>query len=77
MKTEKGQFIYQLSEDVIIDLGSIDDRTWSDIKRNVKTIMAAKQTDEIGMAYIAAFIIYLSELDALSKPYDKDTDLFN
>ena len=75
MKTEKGQFVYFVTEEICIDLGEIDDDTWKVFKLNVKEIMKSKQTDEIGMAYIAAFLIYLGEIQMLSEPYDPNTDL--
>lgn len=77
MKTVKGQFIFHMTDEIVVDLGEISENTWSGIKENVRVVMAANQTDEIGMAYIAAFIMYLAELDMMSIPYDSKVDLFN
>lgn len=75
MKTVKDTFLYAITDEIVIDLGKIDAQTWKKIKADVKIIMKNNQTDEIGMAYIAAFICYISELSELAQPFDPDADL--
>jgi hypothetical protein len=75
LKTVTDTFVYFVSDEIVIDLGKMDDATWKKIKKNVQVIMKANQTDEIGMAYIAAFLIYLGEIEMMSAAFDPDYDL--
>lgn len=77
MKIEKNTFVFYLSDEICVDLGDLSPNAWDGIKKNVRIILAAKQTDDIGLAYIAAFMLYLSELDMMSIPYNPKEDLFN
>jgi hypothetical protein len=73
---EKGQFTFQLSSDCEIDIASIDPVAWSSIKKNVKRLLENKQCDDIGKAYICAFLIYIQELDLLIPEYNPEKDNF-
>lgn len=76
-KTAKETFVYQLSDEIIVDLGNFTETDWNKIKKDVQIIMKSKQTDTIGVAYIAAFIMYLYELEIMSDPYDPKKHWFN
>ena len=71
---EKGRFVFELSPECIIDIATIDDKSWAQIKANVQYLMKTKQSDCIGKAYIIAFIIYVSEFEMLIPEYDPNTD---
>lgn len=67
---EKNQFVLQLSEDVAVDLALMSDQDWKRIKNDTKFLMKSGHTKDPCKAYIAAFIVYLIDLDILSEPYD-------
>lgn len=73
---EKGQFTFLLSADCEIDIATIDPIAWASIKQNVKQLLENKQCDDIGKAYICAFLIYIQELDLLIPEYDPKKDQF-
>lgn len=71
---EKGRFIFELSPECVIDIASIDTKSWSKIKENVRFLMESKQSDDIGKAYIIAFIIYVAEFELLIPEYNPESD---
>jgi hypothetical protein len=75
-KTVKNTFIYQSGE-IVVDLADIDENTWKKIQSDCRLIMLQKQTDNVGVAYIAAFLLYLYELDLLSEPFDSTIHKFH
>ena len=75
-KTVKNTFIYQSGE-IVVDLADIDENTWNKIQSDCRLIMLQKQTDNVGVAYIAAFLLYLYELDLLSEPFDSTIHKFH
>ena len=77
MNTKKGKFIYIVSPEVVIDLGEIGEIDWKKIKNEVKRLLKEKETDDIGMAYIIAFVFYIDELSQLSEPFDEEQDLYH
>ena len=60
---------------MVIDLALISDNDWQKIKTSVRQLLKDKETDDIGMAYIIAFVFYIEELSMLSIPYDPEQDL--
>lgn len=72
---EKDQFIFALSQDCIVDIAKIDAKTWARICKTVKHLMETRQCDNVGKAYICAFLVYLQELEMLVPPYDPKKDL--
>lgn len=76
MNTSKGKFFYIINPEMVIDMGEISETDWAKIKKTTREMLDKKETDEIGMAYIIAFIFYIAELELLSEPYNSDQDLF-
>ena len=76
MKTSQGKFYYVISPEVVIDLGQISEMDWAKIKKTTREMLDRKETDDIGMAYIIAFVFYIAELEMLAQPYNPDEDLF-
>lgn len=75
-KTVPNTFIYQSGE-LVFDLANIDEPTWQKIQNDCRLIMLQKQTDNVGVAYIAAFLLFLYELDLLSEPFDSNKHKFH
>lgn len=72
---EAGQFTFGLSDDVVIDIATIDKRQWDNLCRNVTWLMQTKQCDNVGKAYICAFLMYIQEIEMLIPAYDPKKDL--
>ncbi len=70
----RGQFVLQISQDLIIDLAAIDKHSWDKLKASVKLLLESRQCDNPGMAYIAAFLMYVQDLEALMPEYDPSKD---
>lgn len=73
---EEGSFLFHISDEVIIDLAKISQRDWNRIKNDVKFFLKSKQCNDIGKAYICAFLVYIQDLEALSEPYNPDKHKF-
>lgn len=73
---KSGKYLLNLSPDCIIDIATIDDKSWSSIKKNVRHFMNTKEFSDIGKAYIAAFFIYVEEIDLLIPEFDPRFDKF-
>lgn len=73
---DKEQFIFQVSEDVAIDVATISPADWKRIKADVKFLLQSKQCDDIGQAYISAFLVYIQDVSALAEKYDPDKHKF-
>ncbi len=69
-----GQFVLQISQDLIIDLSMIDKHSWLKLRATVKRLMQDGQIKDPGMAYIAAFLIYVQDLEMLMPEYDPKRD---
>lgn len=67
---ESGKFVYQITDEVHIDVATISKKDWDRIKNDVKFLMQSKQFDDIGRAYVAAFLAYLIDIVELSESYD-------
>ncbi len=71
---KQGQFVLQISQDLIIDLAAIDKHSWDKLKETVKLLLESRQCDHPGMAYIAAFLMYIQDLEMLMPDYDPSHD---
>lgn len=73
----QGQFIFEISEEVKIDIATISKEDWKRIQNDVKFLLKSKQCNDIGKAYICAFLVYIQDVSALAEPYDSDKHKFN
>lgn len=71
---QKGQFVLEVSQDCIVDLAKIDKKTWNGLKKTVSLLVKSQQVEDIGMAYIAAFLIYVQELVISMPDYNPKKD---
>lgn len=74
---EKGRFVIQITEDYAIDLATIELDAWLAIKRNVTHMMRTKQIEDPGKAYIAAFLVYMQDVEMLMTEFDETKDKMN
>jgi hypothetical protein len=73
---EKNQFVIHLNADTPIDIALISDRDWKRIKTDTKFLMKTGHAKDPAQAYIAAFIVYLKDLEKLSMAYDSSKHTF-
>ena len=73
---EKDQFVIHLNADTPVDIALISERDWKRIKTDTKFLMSTGHTRDPAQAYIAAFIVYLKDLEKLSEPYDSSKHIF-
>lgn len=76
MGIPKGRFIIECGSESI-DLALLDDYDWLSIKSLVRDLVNSKDISDPSKAYIAAFIIWLSERQELFQPFDPAQDKFN
>jgi hypothetical protein len=73
---EKNQFVIHLNEDTPVDIALISDHDWKRIKNDTKFLMKSGHTKDPAQAYIAAFIVYLKDLEKLKEPYNCNKHCF-
>ena len=73
---EKNQFVLHLSEDTAVDLALLSDHDIKRIKDDTKFLMKSGHTKDPALAYLAAFIVYLKDIEILSEPFNSETDKF-
>ncbi len=61
----------------LVDLGNLDEHDWLSIKAIVKDLVKTKTIQEPSKAYIAAFLIWLSDRQELFQPFDPARDKMN
>lgn len=67
---DKGQFVFQITNEIEVDIASLSDSDWKRIKADVKFLMQSKQCDDIGRAYICAFLVFVQDIEILAEPFD-------
>lgn len=72
---KNGEYLFQLSDTFIIDLANISQTDWTNIKKNANIFVITKKIEEIGMAYIVAFLEYAHNLASLDLPEKKKESL--
>lgn len=66
---EKGYFSIELDCNEALDLGTLTNEDWREIDRRGKLIFEAKQTTNEKIAFLAGFLNYVSEKQALKQPF--------
>ena len=67
---DKGQFVFQVTDEIEVDMATMSDSDWKRIKADVKFLMQSKQCDDIGKAYICAFLVFVQDVGLLAEPFD-------
>lgn len=69
---EKGYFFFELSDTEVLDLADMTPKQWREIERRSKVILASFQTENAKIAFVAAFMHYMMELQNMRKPFNID-----
>lgn len=75
MKTrpiEKGSFFIELSPTEVLDLGDMDRKEWRKVNEKAKQVIASNQTKNEKIAFVAAFLNYVMEKQAMGKSFKID-----
>jgi len=67
---EKGYFFFELSSTEVLDLAELSKSDWREIEKRAKIVLAAKQTSNSKIAFVAAFMNFMMEKQVLSKPFE-------
>ncbi len=73
---EKNQFVIHINEETAVDLALMTDQDWKRIKNDTKFLMKTGHTKDPAQAYIAAFIVYLKDVEKLSEPFNSKIHKF-
>lgn len=76
MGVPKGSFLIECGSE-LVDLGNLDEHDWLTIKNLVKDLVKTKTIVEPSKAYIAAFLVWLSDRQELFQPFDPARDKLN
>lgn len=69
---EKGYFFIELNEKEVLDVASLTPKQWRDVQERSEIILAAKQTTNAKIAFVAGFLNFVSEMQAMQKPFGDD-----
>ncbi len=59
---KNNEYLFQLSDTFVIDLANIHESDWINIKKSANIFVRTKKIEEIGLAYIVAFLEYAHNL---------------
>ncbi len=69
---EKKMFLIELDNNKALDIGELTLSEWREIDARAKQVIKAKQTKHEKIAFLAAFLNYVSEMQAMNKPFGQD-----
>ncbi len=69
MIIEKGYFSIELDYNEALDIGTLTLEDWREIEKRGKQIMEAKQTTNDKVAFVAGFLNYVAEKQAMKQPF--------
>lgn len=72
---EKRMFLIELDNNNALDIGDLSQAEWREIDKRSKQVIAAKQTTHDKIAFVAAFLNYVSEMQAMNRPFGTDRGL--
>ncbi len=67
---EKGYFNIELNDNERLDLADLSKADWREVDRRAKQILLAKQTTNTKIAFLAGFLNYVAEKQAMNMPFD-------
>lgn len=67
---EKKMFLIELDDNKALDIGDLSRAEWREIDSRAKQIVEAKQTRNDKIAFVAAFLNYVSEMQTMKTPFD-------
>lgn len=70
---EKGYFSIELDYNEALDIGTLTKEDWREIDRRSKLIIEAKQTTHEKVAFVAGFLNYVAEKQAMKQPFHAQT----
>lgn len=66
---EKGYFFIEMNEKEVLDMASLSPAQWRDVQKRAEHILLAKQTKNEKIAFVAGFLNFVSEMQALKQPF--------
>jgi len=66
---EKGYFLIELDQNEALDIGNLSKEDWREIDKRSKQVIEAKQTTHEKIAFIAGFLSYISEKQAMKESF--------
>ena len=69
---EKGYFFIEMNEKEVLDMASLSPTQWRDVQKRAEHILLAKQTKNEKIAFVAGFLNFVSEMQAMQKPFGND-----
>ena len=69
---EKRMFLIELDNNKALDIGDLSRSEWREVDKRAKQIIEAKQTAHEKIAFVAAFLNYVSEMQSMNRPFGDD-----
>jgi len=69
---EKRMFLIELDNNKALDIGELSRSEWREIDKRAKQVLEANQTKHEKIAFVAAFLNYVSEMQSMNKPFGSD-----
>ena len=69
---EKKMFLIELDNNKALDIGDLTQKQWREVDRRSKIILEAKQTKHDKIAFLAAFLNFVTEMQSMNKPFGED-----
>lgn len=66
---EKGYFTIELDYNEALDIGSLTLEDWREVDKRGEQILRAKQTSHEKIAFLAGFLNYVAEKQAMKEPF--------
>lgn len=65
-------FLIELDHNKALDIGDLSRAQWREIDSRARQVIEAGQTKHEKIAFVAAFLNYVSEMQAMDKPFADD-----
>lgn len=69
---EKGYFFIELDGGAALDMAELTKTEWRDVQKRANEIIMAKQTTNEKVAFVAGFLNWVTEKQAMKKPFADD-----
>lgn len=66
---EKGYFFIEMNEKEVLDVASLTNEDWRDVQKRAEHIILAKQTTNEKVAFVAGFLNWVSEFQAMQERF--------
>lgn len=67
---EKGYFKIELDSNEALDIGDLSREDWREVQRRANMVIKSGQTENEKIAFLAGFLNYVAEKQAMKQPFN-------